>query len=103
MTEAEAAPIDGAASLSCRRRISPVQLHQRSLDDAQPCAVAESAEAPKFDRGRCARPFFIEGGARNALANLASGKQDFPVFLAPARGARIGCADAAQQQREKTP
>ena len=29
----------------------------------RPCAVAGDAEAPTFDRGRCARPFLIEGGA----------------------------------------
>ena len=35
----------------------------------RPCADAGDAEALKFDRGRFPRPFLIEGGARNALAN----------------------------------
>ncbi len=63
--------------------VSPAKLHQRSLDDARPCAVVESAEAPTFDRGRCARPFLIEGGARRrpCECGLASSVKGFPVSL----------------------
>ena len=97
------APILMSASIAAFRRFS------REAASTQPrrCATVRRRgirRSPQIRQRPFRAPFFALRAARaDALANMASGKQGFPVFLAPSRGARIGCADAAQQQREKTP